>query len=84
MASTRTFKAGFASLGGSTVLGGASALLGGVTDQIDQITGLASASRQITDALGVPLWALAAGVILIAGIGYMLWDRRFIYRNEGL
>ena len=77
LAAARTVKAGLAGLGGSLSLAG-------LATQAEQVSGLAGSARAISQTLGAPLWMLGTLAVLAGAIAYMLWDRRFIYRHEGL
>lgn len=69
---------------GSVGFIGGGLTLAGLSDQVGQASAIAGGTRAISDATGLPLWGLVLGVCLLAGIAYLIWDRRFIYRHEGL
>lgn len=77
LAGTRTAKAV-----GASLLAGPT--LAGLSEQVSQASTIAGSTRAISDAVGLPLWGLVLGVCLVGGLLYVLWDRRFIYKHEGL
>lgn len=79
-AASRSVKAGAVALGGAGAIGAAS-------EMASQASSIATSTKAVAEALDVPAWSIAAGAItlcLVVGILYMLWDRYFIYKHEGL
>lgn len=72
---TRAMKAGAA---------GGAVTLASLSDGAMQASSVADAAGSISDVIGMPVWQLILIVGLIGTVGYLLWDRFFIYRNEGL
>lgn len=72
---TRAVKAGAA---------GGAVTLASLSDGAMQASSVADAAGSISDVIGMPVWQLILIVGLVLTVGYLLWDRFFIYRNEGL
>lgn len=72
---TRAVKAGAA---------GGAVTLASLSDGAMQASSVADAAGSISDVIGMPVWQLVLIVGLLLTVGYLLWDRFFIYRNEGL
>lgn len=70
--------------GRASLVGGGAVGLATVAEGVSQARELASGSADISDLLGVPLITVILGIIAIGAIVYILRDRFFIARHEGL
>lgn len=58
--------------------------LAGLSDSVYQVSNAVEGGKSISDAIGISFVTMAMVVLIIGLLGYIIYDRWFIRKNEGL